>query len=163
QGTMPTSSWPARPRSRARSCAPRWAPRCRIPDTCSIFRRESKMPSSRTRTCAAIIAVGAALGGCSDIYFDRRETVSLGANDAVESNKVVHMVDPWPRSSANRQLAFEGERMQAAHERYRNNRVITPVNVTTSSAAYQKAQAEAAAAASATAASATPAAPVKGP
>jgi len=122
------------------------------------------MPSSaRTRTCAAIIVVGAALGGCSDIYFDRRETVSLGANDAVETNKVVHMVDPWPRSSTKRQLAFEGERMQAAHERYRNNRVITPVNVTTSSAAYQKAQAEAAAAASATAASATPAAPVKSP
>jgi hypothetical protein len=119
--------------------------------------------SARTRTCAAIIAVGAAVSGCSSIYYDRRETVSLGANDAVESNKVVHMVDPWPRSSANRQLAFEGERMQAAHERYRNNRVITPVNVTTSSAAYQKAQAEAAAAATATAAAATPAAPVKGP
>jgi hypothetical protein len=119
--------------------------------------------SARTRTCAAVIAVGAALGGCSDIYFDRRETVSLGANDAVESNKVVHMVDPWPRSSTKRQLAFEGERMQAAHERYRNNRVITPVNVTTSSAAYQKAQAEAAAAAQATANSATPAAPVKSP
>jgi hypothetical protein len=119
--------------------------------------------SARTRACAAIIAVGAAVGGCSNIYYDRRETVSLGANDAVETNKVVHMVDPWPRSSSNRQLAFEGERMQAAHERYRNNRVITPVNVTTSSAAYQKAQGEAAAAASATAASATPAAPVKGP
>ena len=119
--------------------------------------------SARTRTCAAIIAVGAALGGCSDIYFDRRETVSLGANDAVETNKVVHMVDPWPPHSHNRNIAFEGQRMQAAHERYRNNRVITPVNVTTSSAAYQKAQAEAAAAASATAASATPAAPVKGP
>jgi hypothetical protein len=119
--------------------------------------------SARTRACAAIIAVGAAVGGCSNIYYDRRETVSLGANDAVETNKVVHMVDPWPRSSANRQLAFEGERMQAAHERYRNNRVVTPVNVTTSSAAYQKAQGEAAAAASATAASATPAAPVKGP
>ena len=122
------------------------------------------MPSSaRTRTCAAIIAVGAAVGGCSDIYFDRRETVTLGANDAVETNKVVHMVDPWPRSSTNRQLAFEGERMQAANERYRNNRVTTPVNVTTSSAAYQKAQAEAAAAQTATAAAATPAAPVKGP
>ncbi|MFL5002366.1 MAG: hypothetical protein ACJ8F2_07060 [Xanthobacteraceae bacterium] len=119
--------------------------------------------SPKTRTCAAIIAVGAALGGCSDIYFDRRETVLLGANDAVETNKVVHMVDPWPRSSANRQLAFEGERMQAGYERYRHNRVITPVNVTTSSAAYQKAQAEAAAAATATAAAATPAAPVKGP
>jgi hypothetical protein len=121
------------------------------------------MSSTRTRTCAAVIAVGAALGGCSDIYFDRRETVLLGANDAIESNKVAHMVDPWPRSSTKRQLAFDGERMQAAHERYRTNRVTTPVNVTTSSAAYQQAQAQAAAAATATAAAATPAAPVKGP
>ena len=118
--------------------------------------------SARTRTLAVVVAVGAVLGGCSDIYFDRRETVLLGANDAVEGNKVVHMVDPWPRSSANRDLAFDGERMQAAQERYRHNRVIRPVNVTTSSAAYQKAQAEAAAAAGANQ-SATAAAPVKGP
>jgi hypothetical protein len=117
--------------------------------------------SAKTRACAALIACGAALGGCSDIYFDRRETVALGANDAVESNKVVHMVDPWPRSSTNREIAFDGERMQAAHERYRQNRVIRPVNVTTSSAAYQKGQAEAAAA-TATPQSA-PAAPVKSP
>ncbi len=55
------------------------------------------------------------LGGCSDIYYDRRETISLGADDAVETNKVAHMVDPWPRYSANRNIAFNGERMQAAH------------------------------------------------
>jgi len=119
--------------------------------------------SARTRTIAAVVAAGAALGGCADIYWDRRETVSLGANDAVETNKVVQMVDPWPRSSVNRQLAFEGERVQSAYERYRHNRVITPVNVTTSSAAYQKAQADAAAAQVATGNAATPAAPVKGP
>jgi hypothetical protein len=119
--------------------------------------------SARTRNLAAVVALGAALGGCADIYWDRRETVSLGANDAVETNKVVHMVDPWPRTSVNRQLAFEGERVQAAYERYRHNRAITPVNVTTSSAAYQKAQAEAAAAQMATGNAATPAAPVKSP
>jgi hypothetical protein len=119
--------------------------------------------SARTRTLAAVVAAGTTLGGCADIYWDRRETVSLGANDAVESNKVVQMVDPWPRTSANRQLAFEGERVQGAYERYRHNRVTTPVNVTTSSAAYQKAQAEAAAAQIATGNAATPAAPVKGP
>ncbi len=119
--------------------------------------------SARTRTMATLVALGAALGGCADIYHDRRETVSLGANDAVESNKVVQMVDPWPRTSVNRQLAFEGERVQSAYERYRHNRVITPVNVTTSSAAYQKAQADAAAAQVATGNAATPAAPVKGP
>jgi len=117
--------------------------------------------SARTRALAAVIAGGAALGGCSDLYWDRRETVALGANDAVETNKAVHMVDPWPRSSVNRQIAFDGERMQAAHERYRQNRVIRPVNVTTSSAAYQKAQEAAAAAAAPQAVPA--AAPVKTP
>ena len=119
--------------------------------------------SARTRTLATIVALGAALGGCADIYYDRRETISLGANDAVETNKVVHMVDPWPRTSVNRQLAFEGERVQTAYERYRHNRVITPVNVTTSSVAYQKAQTDAAAAQMATSNSAAPAAPVKSP
>ncbi len=115
--------------------------------------------------CAAIIAAGAALGGCSDIYYDRRETIALGADDAVASNKVVHMVDPWPRHSANRNIAFNGERMQAAHERYRNNRVITPVNVTTSSAAYQKAHGRGGCCRDRRppAAADAPAAPVKGP
>jgi hypothetical protein len=116
--------------------------------------------SAKTKTLAAVLAAGA-LGGCSDIYWDRRETVTIGANDAVESNKVVHMVDPWPRSSVNREIAFDGDRMQAAHERYRTNRVVRPVNVTTSSAAYQKAQAEAAAAT--TTSQSVPAAPVKSP
>jgi virulence-associated protein VagC len=118
--------------------------------------------SPKTRSLAAVVALGAALGGCSDIYWDRRETVSLGANDAVETNKVVHMVDPWPRSSTNRDIAFNGERMEIAQERYRQNRVIRPVNVTTSSAAYQKAQEDAAAAAARIPA-ASAAAPVKGP
>jgi hypothetical protein len=120
---------------------------------------------SRTKALAAVVALGAIVGGCSDIYWDRRETISLGANDAVETNKVVHMVDPWPPYSANRNIAFNGERIQAAHERYRHNRVTTPVNVTTTSTAYQKAQQDAAAAAIATnqSQSAAPAAPVKGP
>jgi hypothetical protein len=120
---------------------------------------------SRIKALAGVLALGALAGGCSDIYWDRRETVSFGANDAVETNKVVHMTDPWPPHSHNRQIAFDGQRMQAAHERYRTNRVTTPVNVTTSSTAYQKAQQDAAAAAIATSQSQSvaPAAAVKGP
>jgi hypothetical protein len=118
---------------------------------------------SRIKALAAVLALGAIAGGCSDIYWDRRETVSLGANDAVEANKVVHMVDPWPRYSTNRNIAFNGERIQGAYERYRHDRVTTPVNVTTSSTAYQKAQQDAAAAQMATSQAASPAAPVKGP
>ncbi len=119
--------------------------------------------SARTKALLAAISISTALGGCSEIYFDRRETVAFAANDAVETNKVTHMVDPWPRHSANRNLAFNGERVESGYERYRRGRVITPVNVTTSSTAYQKAQQDAAAAATATQQAATPAAPVKGP
>lgn len=121
--------------------------------------------SVRTSALAALLAVSAALGGCSDIYFDRRESIALSAGDAVGGNKVVHMVDPWPRHSANRNLAFNGQRIQSAHERYRHNRVTQPVNVTTTSVDYQKAQSQAAAASMATqqSHSVAPAAAVKGP
>ena len=49
------------------------------------------------KTLAALIAFGALLGGCSDIYYDRRETIALGADDHIATNRVTQMVDPWPR------------------------------------------------------------------
>lgn len=99
--------------------------------------------SSRSRikgvrwTLAATLAAGALLGGCSDIYYDRRETVALGANDAVETNKVTHMVDPWPRRASDRDIGFDGERMAAAAERYRTNKVTPPSGTGTSSVKYE--------------------------
>jgi hypothetical protein len=119
---------------------------------------------ARRRSLVAAIGLGALLGGCSDIYYDRRETVSLGANDAVASNRVAQMVDPWPRYVGDKNIAFNGQRMQAAVERYRFNRVIPPVNVTTSSMAQQQVQQQAAVTAGATNQMTTqgaPAAPVK--
>jgi hypothetical protein len=91
--------------------------------------------SSRTershKALAAIIAFGALLGGCSDIYYDRRETVALGADDHIAANRVAQMVDPWPRYVGDKNIAFNGERMQAAAERYRRHEVIQPVPLTT--------------------------------
>jgi len=121
------------------------------------------MSSQSTISRLAILAFAVVLGGCSDIYFDRRETIALSAGDAIATDKVTHMVDPWPPYSARRNIAFNGQRAEAAQERYRTGRVITPVNVTTSSAAYQRAQQEAAAAASATQGMPAAAAPVRGP
>jgi hypothetical protein len=110
--------------------------------------------SSKTKaarwTVAVTLVAGATLGGCSDIYYDRRETIALGGGDAVASNRVTQMVDPWPRHSGNRNLAFDGERSQTAVERYRHNKVIEPVSVTTSSAVSAAQQAAAAAAATPT-------------
>ena len=103
------------------------------------------MSRSRTKlaTCALIAAT--ALAGCSDLYFDRRESIALSAGDDLYSNQVTHMVDPWPAQSANRNIAFNGQKMQSAVERYRTNKVIAPVNPTTSSAGYQAAAPAAAA------------------
>jgi hypothetical protein len=91
---------------------------------------------SKIKLVASALAATATLAGCSDIYLDRREYISLSAGDALRSNQVVHMVDPWPAHSARRDIAFDGQKMQSAVERYRTNRVIPPVNATTSTAGY---------------------------
>ena len=85
------------------------------------------------RAVAATVLLGALLGGCSDIYFDRRETVSLQAGDDVAANQVAQMVDPWPRYSYNNNLTFNGERMQRAVECYRIDKVTPPVDLDSSS------------------------------
>jgi hypothetical protein len=105
------------------------------------------------------LAAGALLAGCSDIYYDRRDTIAPNGGDAVAANQVTQMVDPWPPHVGNRNIAFNGERMQAAQERYRHGKVIPPVNATTSSVAYQQAQQAAASATSATQQTATPTTP----
>jgi hypothetical protein len=84
-----------------------------------------------------VLAASCALSGCSDIYFDRRETVVPYAGDAKAINQVTMMVDPWPPYSANRNIAFNGERMQGAVERYRTRNVIRPMNPITSDAGSQ--------------------------
>ena len=102
-------------------------------------------PSNTKRLALAGVLAGAtAMSGFSDIYFDRRESIAPWSGNAVEQNKVVQMVDPWPPYSANRNIAFNGEVMQRAQQRYRDGYVIPPVNATTSSAAYAAARANAA-------------------
>src|SRR5262245_28594675 len=88
---------------------------------------------SRSRVPAALVALGTLLGGCSDIYYDRRETISLSADDHIASNQAVMMVDPWPRYVANKNIAFNGERLQGAVERYRHHQVIQPRSAATTS------------------------------
>ena len=100
----------------------------------------SRSGSKAMRRIAVIIGLSVTVAGCSDIYWDRRESISLAAGDALAADRVIHMVDPWPASSANKNIAFNGERMQSAIERYRQGKVIPPVNATTSSVQYQQAQ-----------------------
>jgi hypothetical protein len=119
---------------------------------------------SGTKVTAVVIVVGSALAGCSDMYYDRRDSVSLGAGDAIAANKVTHAIDPWPPYVMNDRIAFNGQRMQSAQDRYKRNQVFTPTLPTASSKDAQVIQQQAAQSQSATnvSTSATPAAAVKG-
>ena len=88
-------------------------------------------PSNNPLRTLALAALLAALGGCSQ-YLDHRETISLGGGDSVATNEVSQMVDPWPRDSADRNIAYNGDKMQSAVERYRTNKVIPPQGIGTS-------------------------------
>ena len=72
------------------------------------------------------------LGNCSDIYMDRRDSISLSAGDAMASNRVTQMIDPWPAASGKHNIAYNGEKAARASTRYRTGRVIPPVSVNTS-------------------------------
>jgi hypothetical protein len=76
----------------------------------------------------ASAALGASLGGCSEMYFDHRDGVTLGAGDAIAANEATQTIDPWPARSANTNIAENGQRMQSAIERYRTNNVTQPVD-----------------------------------
>lgn len=114
---------------------------------------------------AVVVVIASAVAGCSEMYFDRRQTIALGAGDALATNKVTQMVDPWPAVSANNNIAFNGQLMQSAQDRYNRGKVITPVLPTSASKDYQSMQSSAASSQAATgqSTSATPAVPVKGP
>ena len=96
-------------------------------------------PFSNALRSFALGALLAVLGGCSGYYLDRRDTIALSGGNAVATNVVTQMVDPWPRESANHNIAFNGPRMEGAFERYRTNRVTAPHGIGTS-AAYQDGQ-----------------------
>ena len=65
-----------------------------------------------------------------------KKPLAFGGGNAVATDQVPHRVDPWPRDSANRDIAYDGDRMQPAVERYRTNKVTPPRGIGTS-ATYQ--------------------------
>jgi hypothetical protein len=102
------------------------------------MRRSSNIVA--VRAVAATVVLGVLLAGCSDLYYDRRETILFGADNAVASNMAVQTIDPWPPGSANRRAPANGERVAAAIKRYRTGRVFMPVGNGTSSTYQQQQQ-----------------------
>ena len=86
----------------------------------------------KVKAVAGAVLLASALAGCSDIYYDRRETVSFAAGNATASAQATQIVDPWPPASHNRNIAFNGPRVAGAIERYRTGRIIEPKGTGTS-------------------------------
>ena len=88
-------------------------------------------PSNKLMRGLVLAALVAALGGCSE-YLDRRDTIALSGGNSVDSNAVSQMVDPWPRASADKNVAFNGEVMESAVQRYRTGKAYVPQGIGTS-------------------------------
>jgi len=94
------------------------------------------MCQSKTKPTSRLIAatvagaaLGAMLGGCSNIYMDRRDKIGFSGGDAIAANEAMQTSDPWPAHSGNTHLAFDGQKMQGAAERYRTGTPWVPVDV----------------------------------
>jgi hypothetical protein len=83
------------------------------------------MKLSQRLTVVVVSSLMLLLAACSE-YLDRKDTIAFSAGDAVATNTVTHVIDPWPRSSSNTHIAYDGERMQRVIERYHTNRTLDP-------------------------------------
>ena len=88
--------------------------------------------NDKRRIMAGAVLLASTLGGCSDVYYDRRETVTFAAGDSVASAQAVQVIDPWPRASYDRNIAYNGPRVAGAIERYRTGKIIPPSGTGTS-------------------------------
>ncbi len=84
------------------------------------------MGGTNAMRCFVLMLVAASLTGCSE-YLDRRDGISMQAGNALQTDKVTQMVDPWPAVSADRNIASNGVAMETAVARYRTGTVIQPV------------------------------------
>jgi hypothetical protein len=57
------------------------------------------------------------------------EFVTRQAGDAVQVNKDIQMIDPWPHYVKNRKLNLDGHRASIAMRRYQADQVIPPRNL----------------------------------
>lgn len=74
------------------------------------------------RAALVSILAGGGLIGCAE-YVDRKETIAFSAGNAVQTNIVTHVPDPWPASSRNKNFSVNGQRMQRAIENYRCGKI----------------------------------------
>ena len=92
----------------------------------------------KARLLGAVLLASAGLGATSSLAFDeqyrlRSDSITTGAGNAVAHNIAVQTIDPWPRSARKPYIDVDGERLEIAIERYKANKSIPPVGLSTQS------------------------------
>src|SRR6476469_5121903 len=78
-------------------------------------------------TCTVLLAVFT-LGSCNglagndemDRYFQRSDSITLGAGDAKQANAVTHTINPWPSYVGDRRIVADAAKTRGAIVRYRS-------------------------------------------
>jgi len=72
----------------------------------------------KTLCLIAAVLPALALVGCSSQYFQRKDTVTFGAGDAVAWDNAQQIANPWPRSARNTRIPTNGEKGVQAVRQY---------------------------------------------
>jgi hypothetical protein len=64
-----------------------------------------------------VAGIGFALSGCSNQYFERKDTVTFSAGDAVAWNSAQQIPDPTPPRSNDTRIVADGDRAARAVQR----------------------------------------------
>ncbi len=71
-------------------------------------------------TTVAVVAAMTFLAGCAGSeYLEQRDTITVGAGDAVARNRAIHTINPRPKRAYRTHIHTDGHRMNNAIERYR--------------------------------------------
>ena len=83
-------------------------------------------------TCTVLLAI-VSLGACNGLagndemerYYQRSETITLSAGDAMRVNAATHILQPWPPGVGDRRIAFDAQRVGGAVNRYHGQKQPT--------------------------------------
>ncbi|MCT7374650.1 hypothetical protein [Chelativorans salis] len=79
------------------------------------------MRSARSKAALALVSA-LPLAGCAD-YLNNRDTVTLGAGNAMEANVGIHTIDPFPPHADRVYIPGDGPAVARAQRIYRRSQV----------------------------------------
>jgi len=88
------------------------------------------MTNYRLGLSVALLAIAAT--ACDATMYRDSATPVAGYGNSVHQNLSVMIIDPQPVSAANTEIDFDGRKADIAIERYREGKVIPPIELRTS-------------------------------